>query len=229
MAATRILAVKFELKSTPELIGAEIERRLNATRVSNPNQKRDTDLRHRMIRVRKSIDRLVNAYQKELISIDELYNRMPEPRRQERALDHELQSLIEQVSDRQTDLQLAETLEGFLTRMRLVDETLDVAERQRIVRLLVKEVLVGEDKITIRHSIRVSESPSGGSSVPPRLNENGVESENYLLCTGCEDSSLRYTGPVTDNSCRVLVVALTAWSPNHSIWKSWLPRQEPVP
>ena len=53
------------------------------------------------------------------------------------------------VVTRQTYLQLAETLEGFLRRMRSVAEMLDVAEHQRIVRLLVKEVLVGEDEITI--------------------------------------------------------------------------------
>ena len=172
------------LLEDPALISAEIERRLDAARARDPNQKRETDLRHRLIRVRISIDRLVNAYQEELISIDELRNRTPELRRQERALDHELQSLIEKVSDRQTYLQLAETLEAFLTRMRSVAETLDVAERQRIVRLLVKEVLVGEDKITIRRSIQVSESPGGGSSVPPGSSENGIKSENYLLCTG---------------------------------------------
>ena len=70
------------LLEDPALIGAETERRLDAARASDPNQKRETDLRHRLIRVRKSIDRLVNAYQEELISIDELRNRTPGLRRQ---------------------------------------------------------------------------------------------------------------------------------------------------
>ena len=65
------------LLEDPALIGAEIDRRLQAARASDPNQQRENDLRHRLIRVRKSIDRLVNAYQEELITIDELRDRTP--------------------------------------------------------------------------------------------------------------------------------------------------------
>jgi site-specific DNA recombinase len=51
-------------------------------------------------------------------------------------------------------------------------------ERQRIVRLLVKEILVGEDSITIRHSIPIPSAPpqNGGSQALNR--------QNYLLCKG---------------------------------------------
>jgi site-specific DNA recombinase len=46
---------------------------------------------------------------------------------------------------------------------------LSVIERQRIVRLLVREVLVGEDTITIRHSIPIPSGPSqNGGSLPAR-------------------------------------------------------------
>ena len=51
---------------------------------------------------------------------------------------------------------LAETLSAFLTRLRASAETLDILERQRIVRLLVKEVLVSDDSIVIRHCIPVA-------------------------------------------------------------------------
>ena len=37
--------------------------------------------------------------------------------------------------------------------LRSAAETLNVTERQRIVRLVVKDVLVGDNTITIRHSI----------------------------------------------------------------------------
>ena len=53
-------------------------------------------------------------------------------------------------------LRLAETVTGFLARLRETAKTLDVAERQRIVRLLVKEILVDDDTIVIRHSISSS-------------------------------------------------------------------------
>jgi site-specific DNA recombinase len=58
-----------------------------------------------------------------------------------------------------------------------------VIERQKIVRLLVKEVLVGEDTITIRHSIPLPPgSPRQGGSEP-------ADGQNYLLCKGREHSA----------------------------------------
>ena len=164
-------------------MSAEIERRLEAARVSDPNQQREADLRHRLIRVRKGIDRLVTAYQEELITIEELRDRAPELRRQEQALHRELQSAVDQAKDRETYLRLAETLTGFLARLRSSAETLDIAERQRIVRLLVKEILVTEDKIIIRHSIPISGSPGSGPDTSKPGNDH-TEDESYLLRSG---------------------------------------------
>src|SRR5215831_3150805 len=61
-----------------------------------------------------------------------------------------------QAQDRASYLRLAETLSAFLSRLRCSSKTLDIAERQRIVRLLVKEILVGEDAIIIRHSVPIT-------------------------------------------------------------------------
>ena len=171
------------LLEDPALVSAEIERRLEAARASDPNQQRETDLRHRLIRVRKSINRLVNAYQEELLTIDELRDRTPELRRQEQALHRELQSSVDRAKDRETYLRLAETLTGFLARLRSSAETLDIEERQRIVRLLVKEVLVSEDNITIRHSIPISGS-SGGGPDPSKSGNDSADGEDYLLRSG---------------------------------------------
>ena len=178
------------LLEDPALIGAEIDRRLEAARASDPNQQRENDLRHRLIRVRKSIDRLVNAYQEELITIDELRDRTPELRRQDQALNRELQSAVDRAKDREIYLRLAETLTGFLARLHSSAETLDIAERQRIVRLIVKEVLVTEDKITIRHSIPISGSPTGGPD-PSKPGNHSTEGEGYLLRSGRHYCPLR--------------------------------------
>ena len=83
---------------------------------------------------------------------------MPLLRQREQALRHELNALVEQTLDRAAHLRLLETLSAFLTRLRSAAETLDVLERQRIVQFLVKEVIVSDDTIVIRHCILV---PSG--------------------------------------------------------------------
>ena len=181
------------LLEDPELIGAEIERRLEAARDSDPNRQREADLRRRLIRTRKSIDRLVNAYQEELVTIDELRERTPGLRRQEQALHRELQSVVDQVKDRETYLRLADTLNGFLARLRSSAHTLDTGEQQRLVRLLVKEVLVSEEKITIRHSIPIP-GASGGSPSPSEPDDGGAGEQSYLLRSGCHDPTLRSTG-----------------------------------
>ena len=123
-------------------------------------------------------------------------DRTPALRRQEQALHRELQSAVDRVKDRETYLRLAETLTGFLARMRSSAETLDIAERQRIVRLLVKEVLVEEDTITIRHSIPIS-GPPGGSPGPSKPDTHSPEGMHALRqnprlghtrrrsCSGC--------------------------------------------
>src|SRR5258708_26865886 len=62
-------------------------------------------------------------------------------------------------------------LTAFLTRLRNAAETLDVTECQRILRLVVKGVLVGDETITTRHNIPVqSRHPHNDTSthtLPP--------------------------------------------------------------
>jgi site-specific DNA recombinase len=95
-----------------------------------------------LTRTRKAIDRLLTAYQEELLSLDELRRRMPELRQRERALQTELNAILDQISDRAIYLRLAETLSDFLTRLRTSADTLDIQERHRIVRLVIKDILV---------------------------------------------------------------------------------------
>src|SRR5262249_45489218 len=66
------------------------------------------------------------------------------------------------------------------------------AERQKVVRLLVKEVLVDNDTITIRHSIpaQASTSPAGGAPLPSN-GKRRVGDESYLLRSGSGDAALR--------------------------------------
>ena len=119
-----------------------------------------------LTRVGKTIERLLTAYQEDLVSLDQLRERMPLLRQREQTPRHELHALVEQTRDRAAHLRLAETLSAFLTRLRAAAETLDILERQRIVRLLVKEVLVSDDTIVIRHCIPVPSGPSPTGSVP---------------------------------------------------------------
>src|SRR2546428_14025473 len=124
---------------------------------------------------------------------------MPPLRQREQTLRIELHAITEQTRDRAAYLRLAETLSAFLTRLRVAADTLDILERQRIVRLVVKEVLVGEDTIVIRHSIPVPSGPPGGSSPPSGGSDDVGVDQSYLLRTGRDRTALRRTRLCADD------------------------------
>jgi site-specific DNA recombinase len=196
-----VWAEVIRLLEDPTLIQQELDRRLAAARSSDPTKKHEQNLQRELIHVGKGIERLLNAYQEGLLSIEQLRERMPGLRQREQMLRTELRAIADQVNDRAAFLRLAETLTAFLTRLRSTAETLNVAERQRIVRLLVKDVLVGDNDITIRHSIPI---PSGS---PPNGGTHSAGDPNYLLCTGSDDTALRRALLTRDQ----LTVLLLRW------------------
>ena len=169
-----------KLIEDPSLIKTELDRRLKVACNADPTKRRIDMLQRDIVRTQKSIDRLLTAYQEELISLDELRRRNPPLRQREKAARSELQSIADQTTDRAAYLRLAETLAAFLSWLRASLHTLDVLDRQKIVRLLVKEVLVGDDQIVIRHSISLANrSPEGGPS-PHSGQPNGQNSRSYF-------------------------------------------------
>ena len=106
-------------------------------------RKREEELRREQARVEKSSERLVTAYQEGLLTLAQLRQRMPPLQKQTQAVESELQSLKMAAVDEAKYLQLAESLAGFRSKLRVRAEALDIAVRQQILRLLVKEVLVG--------------------------------------------------------------------------------------
>ena len=61
------------------------------------------------------MERLLTAYQEDLLSLEQLRDRMPLLRQREQTLRHELNALVEQTRERAAHLRLAETLSAFLT------------------------------------------------------------------------------------------------------------------
>src|SRR5215813_14235991 len=173
-----VWAEVIRLLEEPALIQQELDRRLAAARTSDPTAKREQSLQRELTHVGKGIERLLTAYQEGLLSLEQLRERMPALRHRQQTLSAELQAITDQTNDRAAFVRLAETLIAFLARLRSAAETLSVIERQKIVRLLVKDVLVGEDTITIRHSIPI---PSGPPQTRRSEDPNG---QNYLLCKG---------------------------------------------
>jgi len=96
---------------------------------------------------------MIEAYSEQLITIDELRTRMPHLRARQTSLRGQLDALDAQTADQDAYLTLAGDLEGFLAQLRGNAATATVENRQRVLRLLVKDILIGPEKITIRHRI----------------------------------------------------------------------------
>ena len=164
------------LLQDPALVRAEIDRRLAALRTEHPAARRRETLERDLHRAEGAIARLIEAYQEQLISLEELRARTPTLRKRQTALRAQLDTLETELHDAETYLQLADTLEGFLGCLADGLDQLNIEEQQRILRLVVREVLIGgdDDKITIRHSIPTPTGPSepsyllrGSSPVAP--------------------------------------------------------------
>ena len=131
-----------------------------------------------------SSTRLINAYQEGLVSLEQLRERIPYLRQHG-------QAIADQANDRAALLRLAETFTAFLARLQSAANTVDVTERQRIVRLVVKDVLVGDENIGIRHCIpAMSTLPPDNSLPAPSQPKCRTDYQSYLLHTGSDNPTL---------------------------------------
>jgi site-specific DNA recombinase len=168
------------LLDDPKLIQTEIDRRLQTLRAAHPATTRRDALERDLTRAQNALRRLIDGYQEQLVTLDELRARTPELRKREATLQAQLDALDAELHDAETYLKLTETLEGFRARLSTNAENLTVQQRQQIIRLVVHEVLIGEDDVTIRHSI----------PVPTRDQPPG-----YLLRLGSRESPDPSAGP----------------------------------
>jgi site-specific DNA recombinase len=151
------------LLENEKLMQSEIDRRRETAGKTDPCERRKEILRSEQARLRNKMERLITAYQDGLLTLEQLRERMPTLKQQSQAVNSELQLLEMEKLDQAKYLKLAESLGGFRNKLRARAQTLDVKERQQILRLLVKEILVGFDTLTIRHSIPI---PSGDGPPP---------------------------------------------------------------
>ena len=151
------------LLADPTLIRAELDRRLAELHAANPARATKARLQREATRTTTAISRLVEAYQEQLLSLEELRARTPALRAKEQTLRAQLDALDAQLVDQAAYLKLAETLESFLGRLRDKADTASVTERQRVLRLIVREVLIGPERVVVRHRIPVtSPNPAPG-------------------------------------------------------------------
>jgi len=167
------------LLEDPVLVRAELERRRDEGLRANPIEQRRQRVQHDIQRVNQQIDKLLDAYQEGLLGLGELRQRMPALRKKQAAAQKELENAHWQALADEQLRQLDQSLETFLGRLKQSARNLSVADKQKIIRLLVKEIIVEKDTIIVRHCIPVT-SHAG----PENEQLNGqAEQSSYQVCT----------------------------------------------
>jgi site-specific DNA recombinase len=105
------------LLADPTLIRAELDKRLHHARTADPAARARRDLDFALAKATTSITRMIEAFQEQLITIDEPRSRMPDLRARETTLRGQIDALDAQLADREAYLALACDLEGFLTQL----------------------------------------------------------------------------------------------------------------
>lgn len=99
------------------------------------------------------VQRLVDAYQRGAISVDELKGRRERLEADRQATHARIQDLTGEQLDSTRLQRLGEDLEEFASSIRAGLHELDFAQRQRLVRLLIERVVVTGDDVAIEHAI----------------------------------------------------------------------------
>lgn len=158
------------LLQDPALIQKEVEKRVAETKKASPLLNQKASLEKQRGKAIQSMDKLLDAYQEGLIPIAQLRKRMPELQKRVNTTEKELEHLRAHELSLDQRLQLLD-VPSFTNQIDQNLHQLDIKEKKKILRLLVKEIMVGDDVIEIKHSIPLKEVK----------NENNEKS--YQLCT----------------------------------------------
>lgn len=166
-----------KLLEDPGLIQREIEKRIEATRNASPLVHQKTVIEKQRIKLIQSMDKLLDAYQEGLIPISQLRKRMPELQKRVNTTEKELENLKTHELALDQRLQLLD-VESFTSQVDQNVNHMDIKEKKKILRLLVKEIVVGDDIIEIKHSIPLKEAK----------HEN--KDKSYQLCKRSDQSAV---------------------------------------
>ena len=98
----------------PELIQGEISRRLEAANDTTNVRQRTDSLQGELARITTRMRRLLDAYQDEVMTLDELRERKTPLQARQRSIQSELKALKAAEPDRGTQLSLVKSTEQFL-------------------------------------------------------------------------------------------------------------------
>ena len=185
------------LLETPDLIEAELERRVLAQKEQGLTSRRMTELERERKRCQEQCRRLLDAYQEGLIDLDALRTRSQPLKRRQREIETAFKALHAEALDRSSALAMTRSVNQFLLKMRESEKALSIIERRKLIRLLVHEVRLSKDQVTICHAIPLTnlDAPDPNTAAATPSGACGAENTD-LLVTRCENVAYIHYNPM---------------------------------
>ena len=179
------------LLSDPQRLVAQFERFVAETADGSPqDQAMARQLQARLDRLARADQRLLEAYQAEVISLEELAERRRTITEQHCAAVQQRDQRRRLVEQRVRAHAVLANVAAFSERIcsRLKDA--DFSDRQAILQLIVERIIVHEDTLEIRHVIPLRDpDPADGPTRPAMPPNTGLRSDGLRPTGGLEDGA----------------------------------------
>jgi site-specific DNA recombinase len=167
------------LISDPRQLVTQFERFIAETADGSPQEQAiERQLQARLDRLARADQRLLEAYQAEVISLEELAGRRRAVAEQHRAAAQQRDQHRRLIEQRVRAQAVLANVAAFSERICSRLEDADFSERQAILQLIVERIIVHEDTLEIRHVIPLRDpGPTNGSTGPAMPRDTGLRSD----------------------------------------------------
>lgn len=160
----------FDLLKNPILLEQELERRSKEASNSEEINKKEQLLKKELSKIDNERDRLLDAFQAGVASLDDLSVRNKEIGDRREKIENELKGIQFLRLEAEKDFDIKDSLKLLIKRFDKVSGELPFADKKKLIRLLVDKVVVSADKITIFHCV----SPRSIAQETGQLKGSGV-------------------------------------------------------
>jgi site-specific DNA recombinase len=161
-----------DLLKNPDLITAELNKRVQEYSKGDLQSRKLEELRRELKRVIVQRDKLLDAYQQtECLTIDEFRNRMQILNKEKESLERGIESHKASEIILKSHEEILITLDQCVDKINKSSKVLEVNEKQKILRLLIDEIIVDHKNILIKHSIPLNKGIRNESKKCPLLGD----------------------------------------------------------
>jgi len=142
-----------ELLKNPVLIEQEIDKRIAESTEVDISEIKKNQLLNELTRVTKSTDKLLDAYEEsDCLTLKQLKERMKKLNQKKNNIKREMDAIEAHSIKKRKEVDMKKSLEFFVKSLDLSSEKMSVVDKQKVVRLLIDDIIIGDD-ITVNHCI----------------------------------------------------------------------------